>query len=186
MSEHLKDHPPVIHTPSGTTPVELPMMIASGRSLASGFEGGDRRMRIRLFKRDDGVCIGFAWFGEGAEGPPMHVHGGAVAYVLDEAMGSVAWMNDYPVVARKIDFEFLKMSPLKIDFKIEARVVRATDRNVYVEALLIHPDGTTTVKAHGEFAILSKKKIAALNGEKFDPKGLLQNPKLKWAQDESR
>ena len=167
--------------PPGAISVELPMMIASGRSLTSGFDGGEERMRIRLYKRGDGTCVGTAWFGDGAHGPPNHVHGGAVAYVLDEAMGSVAWMNDFPVVARKIDFEFLKMSPLKIEFTIEARVLRATDRNVYVEAELVLPDGTTTVKANGEFALLTKKKIGAIDSARFDPKGLLQNPKLKWA-----
>jgi acyl-coenzyme A thioesterase PaaI-like protein len=168
--------------PPGAVSVELPMMIASGRSLTSGFEGGDERMRMRLYKRNDGTCVGTAWFGEGAHGPPNHVHGGAVAYVLDEAMGSVAWMNDYPVVARKIDFEFLKMSPLKIEFTIEAKVLRTTERHVYVEAALILPDGTTAVKASGEFAILTKKKIDALDAAKYDPKALLQNPKLKWAK----
>jgi hypothetical protein len=177
--------PPKIETPADATNVDLPMGIASGRSLASGFEGGENRMRIRFFKRQDGVCVGYAWFGDGAEGPPQHVHGGAVAYVLDEAMGSVAWMNEYPVVARKIDFEFLKMSPLYVDFHIEARVLRATDRNVYVEASLKLPDGTPTVKAHGEFALLSKKKIDALDAAKFDPKGLLRNPNLKWAKTET-
>lgn len=175
--------PPTIETPKNSVAVELPMKIASGRSLASGFEGGENRMRIRLFKRQDGVCIGYAWFGEGAEGPPQHVHGGAVAYVLDEAMGSVAWMNDFPVVARKIDFEFVKMSPLHTDFLIEARVLRTTEKNVYVQAELRLPDGTPTVKANGEFAILTRKKINLLDASKFDPKGLLQNPNLKWAKE---
>jgi hypothetical protein len=181
------DRPPKIETPAGATSVELPMFIASGRSLASGLPGGENRMRIRLFKRTaDGHCVGHAWFGDGAEGPPQHVHGGAIAYVLDEAMGSAGWMNDYPVVARKIDFEFLKMSPLKVDFTIEARIVKVTDRRIFTEAELKLPNGAVSVRGHGEFAILSKRKLDALDAAKFDPKGLLQNPNLKWAKDEPR
>lgn len=169
-------------TPEGCVKVELPMFIASGRSLASGLPGGDDRMRIELYKRlVDGHAVGKAWFGDGAEGPPAHVHGGAVAYVLDEAMGSVAWMNDYPVVARKIDFEFLKMSPLKTEFSIDARILRVDDRNVEVEALLLLPNGEVSVRGHGLFAILSRAKLSMLDENRDDPRGLLRNPALKWA-----
>jgi acyl-coenzyme A thioesterase PaaI-like protein len=181
------DHPPQIKPDDGCVAVELPMFIASGRSLSSGLLGGEDRMRIRLYKRiADGHTLGKVWFGDGAEGPPENVHGGAVAYVLDEAMGSVGWMNDYPIVAKKIDFEFLRMSPLKVDFTIEAKIVRTTEKRVYVESELRLPTGEVCVKGQGEFAILSRRKMEALNAEKFDPKGLFKNPKLKWAADDPR
>lgn len=173
-------------TPEGCIKVELPMRIASGRSLASDLPGGEDRMRIALFKRlADGACVGTAWFGDGAEGPPNHVHGGAVAYVLDEAMGSAGWMNDYPVVARKIDFEFVKMSPLKTEFAIEARITRTTERRVFIEAAFKLGEQTCVV-GHGEFAILSRKRLAMIDAAKQDPKNLLQNPNLKWAPDDAR
>ena len=38
-------------------------------------------------------------------GPPGHVHGGAMAAALDEAMGAVCWMNGHPVVAATISRE---------------------------------------------------------------------------------
>ena len=186
-NSHVTEHPPHIAPDEGCIQVELPMFIASGRSLTSGLPGGDDRMRIRLYKRiSDGHAVGRAWFGEGANGPPQHVHGGAVAYVLDEAMGSVGWMNDYPVVAKKIDFEFLKMSPLKVDFIVEARIVRTNEKRIFVEAELKLPTGEVCVKGHGEFAILSARKLQAIDAAKFDPKGLLDNPNLKWAKDDAR
>lgn len=180
------EHPPEVTTPADCEVVELPMNIGSGRSIYAGLEGPER-MRLRMFKRTrDGHLIGKAWFGKGAEGPPQNVHGGAVAYVLDEAMGAVGWMNDYPVVAAKISFEFLKMSPLQIDFDIEASVVKVDAKRIRVEAALISPNGEVCVRAQGEFAMLTLKKIERLEASKFDPQGLLKNPKLKWAKDDAR
>lgn len=178
--------PPPYTLEPGTEFVELPMQIASGRSLTSGLQGPER-MRIRMAKRtNDGHLIGRAWFAEGADGPPRHVHGGAVAYVLDEAMGAVGWMNDYPIVAAKLEFEYFKMSPLHVDFVIEARITSATAKRVFVEAEMRLPDGDVCVRGKGEFAILTQKKIDALDASKFDPKALLKNPRLKWAKDDAR
>lgn len=179
-------HPPEVTVPPGCEIVELPLNIGSGRSIFAGLEGPER-MRLRMFKRtSDGHLVGKAWFGNGAEGPPRNVHGGAVAYVLDEAMGAVGWMNDLPVVAAKISFEFLKMSPLLVDFDIQARVTKSDSRRIHVEAELILPGGVVCVRAQGVFAVLTPKKLQALDAAKFDPQGLLKNPKFKWAKDDAR
>lgn len=169
----------LVWPPKDCFQVELPMGIASGRSLA----GDDSRMRIEMFKRKtDGHLIGRVWFGEGTQGPPNHVHGGASAYVLDEAMGAVGWMNDYPVVAKKISFELFKMAPLKTNLEIKAWVVEATERAIQVEAELRLPGGEVSVKSTGDFAILTREKIAELNVGSQDPKNLLNNPAFKWSR----
>ena len=178
--------PPDISPEPGCIEVILPMEIGSGRSIAN-VQGAPERIRIRMFKRvADGQLVGRAWFGEGANGPPLHVHGGAAAYVLDEAMGTVGWMNDYPVVAAKLEFEYLHMSPLKVDLHIEAKITSVTDRRVFIACELKTPEGHACVRGKGEFAILSQKKMSALSAEKFDPLGLLKNPNFKWASDDAR
>ncbi len=183
---NVTESPPAISPEPGCIEVILPMQIGSGRSIASGV-GTAAQIRIRIFKCvADGHLVGRAWFGDGANGPPLHVHGGAAAYVLDEAMGAVGWMNDYPVVAAKLEFEYLQMSPLKVDLHIEAKITSATDRRVFIACELKTPDGVSCVRGKGEFAILSQKKIGALGAEKFDPQGLLKNPNLKWAPDDAR
>lgn len=175
--------PPAITPDADWVEVLLPFNIGSGRSLYTGLEGIDR-LRLRIYKRkSDGHLIGRAWFGEGADGPPLHVHGGAVAYVLDEAMGAVGWMNEYPVVAASLKFDYFQMTPLLTDLEIEAKITNVTDRRVSTEAEIRLPEGDVYVRATGEFAILQKSKIDLLEAHKYDKDGVLKNPNLKWAQE---
>ena len=175
--------PPPVSIEPGWVEMVLPFNIGSGRSLYSGLEGHSR-LRLKVFKREsDGHLIGRAWFGEGADGPPLHVHGGSVAYVLDEAMGAVAWMNNYPVVAATLNFEYLQMTPLLTDLVVEAKVTNINDRRVSTEAEIRLVSGEVCVRSKGEFAILTKSKIELIQADKNDPQKTLQNPALKWAKD---
>lgn len=175
--------PPAITTESDWVEVVLPFNIGSGRSIYSGLEGA-QRLRLRVFKRQsDGSLIGRAWFGQGSDGPPLHVHGGAVAYVLDEAMGSVAWMNEYPAMAANLKFEYVQMTPLLTDLVVEARITSVTDRRVSIESEIKLPTGEVCVRGFGEFARLSHEKAAFFDTNEHDPNGILKNPNLKWAKD---
>ena len=82
----------------GGTPADLPFL-----ALEDTFVSGDRtghRFRIRYYRdRQDNRLLGKILFGAGAQGPPDHVHGGAMAAILDESMGGVAWQSGHPVVA---------------------------------------------------------------------------------------
>jgi len=186
--------PPPVVPHSDWESVDLPFNIGSGRSIYAGLER-DHRLRLKVYRRKgDGHLIGKVWFGVGADGPPGHVHGGAVAYVLDEAMGSVAWMNDHPALAAKLEFQFLRMTPLEVDLDIEAWIqpsepsaVPSTSatRRLEIIAQLRLPSGEVSVAGRGEFAILSKRKVAAMGAEAFDPQGLLKKPTLKWAPDDA-
>lgn len=174
---------PAVVQESDWVEMVLPFNIGSGRSLYSGLEGASR-LRLKVFKRlADGHLIGRAWFGEGADGPPLHVHGGSVAYVLDEAMGAVAWMNNYPVVAATLNFEYLRMTPLFADLIIEAKITDVSDRRVSTEAEIRLESGEVCVRGKGEFAILSKSKIDLIQADQHDPGKTLQNPDFKWAKD---
>ena len=65
-----------------------------------------------------------AGFGATTMGPPGHVHGGAMAATLDEAMGAVCWMNGHKVVAATITINFLSMLPIETETIVEARLAR--------------------------------------------------------------
>ena len=68
---------------------------------------GDR-VRLAYFRKpDEPDLYAKAWFGAKTMGPPGHVHGGAMAATLDEAMGAVCWMNGHHVVAATITITFL-------------------------------------------------------------------------------
>ncbi len=76
----------------GWEPV-VPFPSAEGTFLADG-----DRVRLAYFRiPGEPVLYAKAWFGKNTMGPPGHVHGGAMAATLDEAMGAVCWMNDRQV-----------------------------------------------------------------------------------------
>jgi acyl-coenzyme A thioesterase PaaI-like protein len=183
QAKHLQP-PPVIRETDWEEMV-LPFNIGSGRSLYSGLEN-DSRLRLRVFRKtSDGSLVGRVWFGQGSDGPPGHAHGGAIAYVLDEAMGSVGWMNLYPVVAARLEFQYVRMTPLFVDLELQAKILSHSSRRIEVETTLLLPSGEVSVQAQGEFAILTRAKAKLFDTPEHDPQGLMKNPNLKWANDDA-
>ena len=112
-------------------------------------------MRLAYFRGPvAGVLHAKAWFGRETQGPPGYVHGGAMAAVLDEAMGGAAWMNGHPSVAAKISVSFIEMLQLETETSVEARVERTDGRKIYLRAKLINPSGTVVAEADGLFIVL--------------------------------
>lgn len=131
-----RDQPPEVTAEPGWIPVEPPNLESGRGSFVSG-EPAEGRLRVRYFRRqEDQRLVGRAWFGSGAEGPPGHAHGGATAAVMDEAMGSSAWLAGYPVVAAHIEVDFRALLPLGTDAYLEAWVDRVEGRKVFVRSRL--------------------------------------------------
>ena len=96
------------------------LRIAYFMELADHRPGLGRRMLAR------------AWFGRCAAGPPGHVHGGALAALLDEIMGGCAWQNGYSVVAGEISVRFEKSVPLGTDVMASACIESIEGRKLFV------------------------------------------------------
>lgn len=136
----------------------LPFKIGSGRDFYP--ETGEPSMRMAFFRNiTDDSLIGRVWFGHPVEGPPGHVHGGVSSYVLDEAMGSVTWMNHYGCVAKSLEIEFLNMTPIGVDLEVVARITKIEKKECFVEAQIQLQDGTPLSRATGVFHRLSKAKL---------------------------
>jgi acyl-coenzyme A thioesterase PaaI-like protein len=107
------------------------------------------RTRVVYFRRalSDHLhaCV---WFGPGSEGPPSTVHGGAIAAVLDEAMGAVCWMNGHPVVGARITINYLQLTPLGFAGRVESWIERIEGRKCFIRSRLT--DNGETVYAEGE------------------------------------
>eukprot|EP00053_Salpingoeca_punica_P026785 m.226360 g.226360 ORF g.226360 m.226360 type:complete len:159 (+) comp90632_c0_seq1:62-538(+) len=75
------------------------------RPFVSDESTANERLRVKYFKKPaatpDGLAElrGKAYFGHACEGPPGLAHGGSQAAVLDEAMGTVVWVNGGRVLA---------------------------------------------------------------------------------------
>jgi acyl-coenzyme A thioesterase PaaI-like protein len=97
---------------------------------------------------DNNHLIAKIWFGPHAEGPPESVHGGAIAAVLDEAMGAVCWMNGHPVVGARITIDYRHLTPLGFTGEVESWIERIDRRKIYIKSLLRDEHGK--VHAEGE------------------------------------
>ncbi len=121
------------------------------RTFVSGEPEGNR-LRVRYFvNRAADAFMARVWFGEGAEGPHGHAHGGAVAAVLDESMGTASWCLGHPALAAKIEVEFRAMVPLGTTATVEAWVDRVDGRKVSLRARMTGADGTVYGEARGLF-----------------------------------
>lgn len=75
------------------------------------------------------------------QGPPGLVHGGWIATLLDQALGSASAVATSPGLTGKLEVSYRKPTPLFTPLEITARVERTERRKVFV---------TGEIRAHGE------------------------------------
>ncbi|MBV8200255.1 MAG: PaaI family thioesterase [Acidobacteria bacterium] len=159
--------PPAVVPEPGWTPID-PFRLEGGVGSFVTGRGLDAapdsdRLRVRYFLRDgDHRLVGRAWFGPGAQGPPGHTHGGAIAAVLDEAMGAAAWVAGHIAVAARLDTSFLRMLPLGTDATLEAWVEREAGRKIWTAGRLLDGAGEPFATASGLFIELPPERFRPL------------------------
>jgi acyl-coenzyme A thioesterase PaaI-like protein len=115
----------------------------------SGDAAAVERTRVEYFRNPDNNHLhARVWFGPHTEGPPESVHGGAIAAVLDEAMGAVCWMNGHPVVGARITINYLHLTPLGFNGHVESWIERIDGRKISIQSRL--RDGHGKVHAEGQ------------------------------------
>ena len=105
---------------------------------------------------------GCVWFGLKTAGPPGHVHGGCQAAILDEMMGSTAWHWGFPVVAAKIEVEFMEMVPYENQYQLIGKITHVDKRKISVEASLVKNE-KIYAKSSGLFIVLKDQQLQQLN-----------------------
>lgn len=141
----------------GWEPV-VPFPSPEGTFLADG-----DRVRLAYFrKRGEPELYAKAWFGKKTMGPPGHVHGGAMAATLDEAMGAAAWMNSYPCVAATIKISFLAMLPVETETTVEAHIDRVEGRKIHLRSRLLDSSHKVVAEGTGLFIVLREDQLLAL------------------------
>jgi acyl-coenzyme A thioesterase PaaI-like protein len=148
---------PIAIPESGWEPV-VPFPSADETFLAEG-----DRVRLAYFRKPgEPVLYAKAWFGPKTMGPPGHVHGGAMAATLDEAMGAVCWMNGHPVVAATITISFLEMLPIQTETIVEAAIERIDGRKIHLRSSIKNPSGQIVAEGSGLFVILRDDQLRAI------------------------
>ncbi len=123
---------------------------------------GDR-VRIAYFRKpNESQLYAKAWFGKKTMGPPGHVHGGAMAAALDEAMGAVCWMNGHKVVAATISVNFVAMLPVETETIVDASIDRIDGRKIYTQSHLTNAAGAIVAEGQGLFVVLKEEALRAL------------------------
>jgi acyl-coenzyme A thioesterase PaaI-like protein len=120
----------------------------SGRKSFVHYDPEGKRIQVEYFWQPvESRMIGIACFEEDAEGPPQSAHGGAIAALLDDCMGTSAWMAGHPSVALQITIRYRKFVRLKEFYDLFAWVEKIEGRKIYVRSELKKDD---TVHAEGE------------------------------------
>jgi acyl-coenzyme A thioesterase PaaI-like protein len=148
---------PVARPEAGWEPV-VPFPSPEGTFLHEG-----DRVRIAYFRKPkEPELYAKAWFGVKTMGPPGHVHGGAMAAALDEAMGAVSWMNGHRVVAASIKVNFLAMLPIETETILIASIARVDGRKISTRSSLTDPKGQKVAEADGLFIVLKEETQRAM------------------------
>ena len=148
----------------GYAPAEKHLVhLQLGRSFLAGPHEDDQIIQLRWYVREaDRAVVGKVWWGPGAQGPPGHAHGGSMAAVLDEALGSACWVSGHPVVAADLNVTFREMLPLRQVYTVEASVERADGRKIYAEGRILDAAGKVYTEATGLFIAMTAEQFEGL------------------------
>ena len=94
-------------------------------------------------KRTRGVIV----FDVTKMGPPGCAHGGAIATILDEAMGAAAWFNGHPVLAVNLNVDLKYSVPLETEIEVTGWIERIDGRKAYLAAEMYLPDGQVAARS---------------------------------------
>jgi acyl-coenzyme A thioesterase PaaI-like protein len=136
----------------------------SSRSFVSGDAASAERTRVEYFRNpENNHLLADVWFGPHTEGPPESVHGGAIAAVLDEAMGAVCWMNGHPVVGARITITYLHMTPLGFVGRVESWIEQIDRRKIFLKSQLSDAHGKIHAEGEALFIELQPELKARLD-----------------------
>lgn len=144
---------------------DAPSLVGESLRFVSGEPQGNR-FRTRYFRDADRHLHARIWFGPETEGPPGHAHGGAIAAVMDEALGLAAWAAGYAIVVGNLNVSFRNLLPLQQVVTLESEVISVEGRKVMVHGRLFSGE---TLFAEGQCLCITlpgRQSPAAPNKEK--------------------
>ncbi len=124
---------------AGWEPFDAPALVGDSLRFVSGDPEGER-FRTRYYRDAELHLHARIWFGPETGGPPGHAHGGAVAAVMDEALGLAAWAAGYPIVVGNLEISFRNMLPLQKVVTVESHVISAQGRKIMVHGRIFHEE----------------------------------------------
>lgn len=143
-------HPPDRHPQAPAIGVALPSHYDRCFGCGADHPAG---LGIELFAGEGVSVTGRYRVAETHQGAPGIAHGGILAAVMDELLGSLNWLLMAPAVTYRLETVFRRPVPVAAELFLAARVVSVADTTVHSEGegRLGAADGPVAVRAVGEF-----------------------------------
>lgn len=108
---------------------------------------------LRIARGEDGSAQCTITLGAPYEGPPGHVHGGVVALVLDQVLGTVPPLVGKPGMTAYLNVTYRRPTPLGAALTVSADPVEVGEWKVLVRGDIRTADGEITAEAEGLFVV---------------------------------
>jgi len=123
------------------------------------------------YYRDGDEAVARVTVDMGFEGPPGRVHGGTIASIFDEVMGTVFRIRALPsAFTGSLNVRFEAPAPLNVELEFRARLVNVEGRKHFVEAEATGPDGRFA-SATAVFIQMAGDHMAATYGRLLEGEG---------------
>jgi acyl-coenzyme A thioesterase PaaI-like protein len=106
---------------------------------------------VEMYLQDDGSVKGTVTLPSGYDGAPLHVHGGVLAALLDEAMAGVIWANGKRVMSANLTLNYRKPAPIGVSLTFIGRIDSVEGRKTFTVGQVLLPSGDVAVEATGIF-----------------------------------
>ncbi|MCF7808502.1 MAG: PaaI family thioesterase [Candidatus Marinimicrobia bacterium] len=121
------------------------------KSFVSGEADPDRYILNYYRSENKGQVYAHLVFGPLSQGPPGHVHGGAISAIFDELMGVCCWVNGYPALTAQYTTRFLKPVPLGKDMLFSAWIKDRDANKIVLKCELIDESENRYAEGKGLF-----------------------------------
>ena len=145
--------------PAESTPI-TPAFPRWERSFVSGPASTLFQVEHSISNQDSQVLFTKVKFLPHSEGPPGHVHGGATAGLLDEAMGILVWHHGFASLTQTIQIDFKKAIPLSEPCLIVTRIDSIGEQKVGVSCTIFDSSHHPHVTGKGLFHRLTKEQLS--------------------------
>lgn len=121
--------------------------------------GHPHGLHMSLFAGDDMTISGTVEITDMHQGAPGLAHGGMLALVMDELLGSCNWLLYWKSVTAHLEVDFTRPVPVGTTLALFAEGVKVERRKFYVrgEARLGSPDGEVCVRSEALFVRIGER-----------------------------
>ncbi len=106
---------------------------------------------VRWYARTDNSIVTEIELTESEQGPPGHAHGGVLAALLDEVMGTAVWHSGHMVLAANLNIDYRRPVPLGVPLVVTGSVSDRDGRKLFARGEISLPDGTKAAVGKGLF-----------------------------------